>query len=166
PATLTGEPGAALKPPAPSPSSTETSFEVSFATARSGLPSPLRSAATTEDGARPTSTGEPGAALKPHAPSPIRTVTSFESWFATARSGLPSPLRSAATTEDGLWPTGIGPPGANDGSAPPAPVAPATRTASRQAEAARAAERRSLVRGRALGVGAGALVTISPRLRR
>ena len=84
-------------------SSTDTVLSFPFATIRSGLPSPLTSAAVTEDGALPVAKvcwaaklsvgGEPVVAL-----SSTDTVLSFP--FATIRSGLPSPLRSAAVTED------------------------------------------------------------------
>src|SRR5208282_979882 len=89
-------------------SSTDTVPLLGFATIRSGLPSPLTSAAVTEDGQLPTANVcwvaklgvvAPGAVLL----SSTETVPLLE--FATIRSGLPSPLTSAAVTEAGPMPT-------------------------------------------------------------
>src|SRR6185437_6194386 len=75
---------------------------VEFARARSGLPSPFRSTATTDVG--PALVGESVLAVK--VPSPLFTSTPTVPWdsSATARSTLPSPFRSAAATERGFTP--------------------------------------------------------------
>ena len=79
-------------------------------TARSGLPSPLRSPIATDTGLAPTGTlmAEPKMAEpKPLLPLLSSTDTVPENWFATARSGLPSPLRSPIATDTGPESTGI-----------------------------------------------------------
>jgi hypothetical protein len=68
-------------------------FEVKLATAKSCLPSLLKSPIATETGPEPTPTLV--APLKPPAPSPKRIVTEFEPWLATAISCLPSLLYAA-----------------------------------------------------------------------
>jgi hypothetical protein len=88
-------------------SSTEIESLVAFATIRSGWPSPLMSAAVTENGRLPVVKVRWVAKLGVVAPATVtlssaETVSSVE--FATTRSGLPSPLRSAAVTETGLLP--------------------------------------------------------------
>src|SRR4051812_22296642 len=96
---LTGEP----KPPEPFPSRTETEpspcTPVKPATARSGLPSALKSAVTIEIGFEGTENLE-GAEKSP-APSPRRTETSPENVLAAATSSLPSALKSAFTIATG-----------------------------------------------------------------
>ena len=76
--TPIGLPGAAAKPPEPSPSSTVTSSEPLLALTRSGFVSPFRSPIATEFGFEPTESGLSGAALKPPEPSPSSTATSVE----------------------------------------------------------------------------------------
>lgn len=81
---------------------TERVSSLSFATIRSGLPSPSISAAVTEHGPLPVVKVCWGAKLGVLAPgvvvlSSTEMVLSLK--FATIRSGLPSPLRSAAVTE-------------------------------------------------------------------
>src|SRR5436305_137956 len=66
----TGERGALAKPPLPLPSRMLTLLLLRLATARSGLPSPLKSPTATEAGVLPTPTGEPGALAKPPLPLP------------------------------------------------------------------------------------------------
>ncbi len=122
----TGEPGAAANPPAPSPSRTVTSSEFEFATARSPVPSRLKSPAAIERGPVPTVTGEPGAGARPPAPLPSRIVTLFEAVFATARSAVPSLSKSAMATARGVGPTVTGEPAAL--AKPPEPLPSRTVT--------------------------------------
>src|SRR5882672_7922313 len=76
-----------------------TLSEYLFATAKSDLPSRLKSATATEKGPEPAPTGEPAGWLNPPAPFPSKIVTLLESPFATARSGFPSRLKSPTATE-------------------------------------------------------------------
>ncbi len=88
-------------------SSTETVLSPSFATIRSGLPSPLTSAAVTEAAAPPTAKVCWVAKLGVVAPGAVvlsSTETVSSRAFATIRSGMPSPLTSAAVTECGPLP--------------------------------------------------------------
>src|SRR5260370_28668132 len=78
--------------------STETSSEPSLATARSVIPSPLRSATPTEVGRLPVP--KLPAGWKPPSPSPKYTETLLEPKLPTTRSGTPSPLKSPTATED------------------------------------------------------------------
>ena len=83
-------------------SSTETVLALTFATIRSGLPSPLTSAAVTEKGTDPVAKVCCAAKLGVVAPGAVvlsSTETVLSLRFATTRSGLPSPLTSAAVTE-------------------------------------------------------------------
>src|SRR5262245_8644098 len=84
--------------------------ELEFARARSGSPSRLKSLTATRTGPLPTPTGEPAGGVKPPIPSPNRIVTVLEFWFAVARSGLPSRLKSLTATEKGPAPTPTGEP--------------------------------------------------------
>ena len=83
-------------------SSTETVLEPLFATARSNLPSPLRSPIATEEGPLPV----PKSAFGPNDPSPApsRTETAYEPQQAVAKSSLPSPSRSPIAMERGSFP--------------------------------------------------------------
>ena len=94
---------AALNPPAPSPNNTDTLFEPLLATARSCLPSPLKSPTATKKGPLPTL--KLVAAPKPPAPLPSKSETLASPVLATARSCLPSPLKSPTATERGVVPT-------------------------------------------------------------
>ncbi len=88
-------------------SSTDTVFELTFATIRSGLPSPFKSAAVTENGKLPVAKAVWAAKEGVVAPGAVvfsSTDTVFELPFATIRSGLPSPFKSAAVTEYGSLP--------------------------------------------------------------
>jgi hypothetical protein len=78
---------------------TETVFAVLSATARSSLPSPLKSPTATAAG--PSPTPNVSAVWKVPSPLPRSTETMSESKLATARSGLPSPLKSPTVTERG-----------------------------------------------------------------
>src|SRR5438067_8801670 len=85
---------------APPLSSTDTLLVVKFGTARSGLPSPLKS---------PTATvwGLMGVVklvgpLKLPVPEPSKIDTSAELLFTAARSSLPSPLKSPTAKEWGV----------------------------------------------------------------
>src|SRR5271168_4657778 len=88
-------------------SSTDTVLAPAFATIRSGLPSPLISAVVTEYGVLPVAKGCWVAKLGVLAPGAVvlsSTDTVLPLSFATIRSGLPSPLISAAVTETGPLP--------------------------------------------------------------
>src|SRR5262245_55991130 len=100
PPTATGDPGAAVKPPAPLPIRIATARPLDIATARSGAPSPLKSALASEQVIAPAGSGGAVARRKPPAPSPSRTLTSLSvigvpsaeltpsKQFVTARSSL------------------------------------------------------------------------------
>src|SRR5207253_762750 len=90
------------KAPSPLPSSTETVLDPRLATARSSLPSPLKSPTATENGLVPTARS--GRAANVPSPWPRSTETVPEPSLATARSALPSPLKSPTATDDGLCP--------------------------------------------------------------
>lgn len=87
-------------------SSTDNVLSLSFATIRSGSPSPLTSATVTEAGLLPAAKvcGVPKLiALEPGAVVLSMTETVPDGfWFAAIRSGRPSPLTSAIVTEDVL----------------------------------------------------------------
>ena len=68
---------------------------------RSTFPSPFRSAGVKGPESLPSAVDEPGAVVKPPAPLPRRIVRLFEVPHGTARSGLPSPLKSAAAIAPG-----------------------------------------------------------------
>ena len=90
----------APKLPVPVPSRIETVSLSRFATARSSLPSPLKSPTATEPGPPPV----PKSVFAPKLPVPVpsRIETVSLPAFATARSSLPSPLKSPTATELGL----------------------------------------------------------------
>ena len=71
-------------------------------TARSSLPSPLKSPTATATGVPPDATVVPGA----NVPSvwPIRMETLAENALATAKSGMPSPLKSPSARLSGKVP--------------------------------------------------------------
>src|SRR5260370_29454731 len=98
------------------------------ATAISGLESPFRSTATNASGS-PQLEVELGLRLisvcgrKPPPPVPSRMLA-VPSLFEVARSGFPSPLKSATTTPQGLPPVVKVPPGAKE----PKPVEKKTVT--------------------------------------
>src|SRR5262249_56918164 len=77
------------KAPAPSPKRIVTVLELSgvprLATARSSLPSPLKSPTATDTGKDPAKTGERAGWVKPPRLSPSRIVTLLEKSLATAR---------------------------------------------------------------------------------
>ncbi|HZH61490.1 MAG TPA: hypothetical protein VEY70_18365 [Metabacillus sp.] len=100
-----GLPDAEANPPAPFPKKTEIEFENSLATARSGIPSPLKSAAVMDWGwDPPVGKGLPIADENPPAPFPKKTETVLEVKSTTARSGIPSPSKSAEVIEIELEP--------------------------------------------------------------
>ncbi len=117
--TATGNPGAGANPPLPSPSNILTLLLLVFVTARSAMPSPLKSPTARPPGPLPTATGDAGAGANPPLPSPNRMLTLSLAEFATARSAMPSPLKSALATPEGIKPTAIGDPAA--GANPPLP---------------------------------------------
>src|SRR5262249_27969108 len=67
-----------------------------------------------EEGTRPTGTS--GAAAKPPRPLPRRILTLLLPELATAKSSLPSPLKSPTATDWGKEPTGKGPTGVKLGT--------------------------------------------------
>ena len=87
---------------------TETEFELKFAAASSGLPSPSRSPMATELGLNPvvksTLPAKLPAAMLPLVEVLRNTETEVELKFATARSALPSPSRSPMATDCGAVP--------------------------------------------------------------
>src|SRR4051812_6053853 len=103
----TGIPVGAPKVPSPAPSSTETSSEKAFATARSTWPSALKSPTSSEIGPRPARDWP--LSLKLPVPLPSSTLTppglfAPRPLLAVARSRSPSPLKSLATTASGARP--------------------------------------------------------------
>ncbi|BAZ33247.1 hypothetical protein NIES4074_57570 [Cylindrospermum sp. NIES-4074] len=84
-------------------SSTETVSSPEFATAKSDLPSPLKSPTVTERGKSPT----PMLVASKPVLSALRSSTEMLPLlkFATAKSDLPSPLKSPTVTEKGTSPT-------------------------------------------------------------
>src|SRR5205085_2109509 len=112
--TATGELEGCENPPLPFPSRIVTVLALKFAVARSGVPSRLKSPTATDLGLLPVPTGEPQACEKPPAPSPSKIVTLLELMLETARSRLPSLLKSPTAVEEGLIPTATGEPGASE----------------------------------------------------
>ena len=98
-----------MNPPFPSPSRMVRVLPVvgqPFATAKSGIPSPLKSPTTTETGHEPVA-GE-GAAVKVPSPFPSRMDRlpgPAPDVIATAMSSFPSPLKSATAKASGYTPT-------------------------------------------------------------
>src|ERR1043165_6680196 len=78
---------------------TKTLFEGLSATARSGLPAPLKSLAATDCGEVPAAKLWGGPKLP--APSPMRTEALPAKRLAVTMSSLPSPLMSPTATETG-----------------------------------------------------------------
>ena len=79
-----------------------TSTPRALTTARSGLPSPLKSPAAMDAGFNPAP--KFNAASKVPSPLPRRSDTLPERSLATATSSLPSPLKSAVVTDNGPSP--------------------------------------------------------------
>ena len=78
-----------------------------FAAAKSGFPSPLKSPMLTELGLSASTEGDLGAKVRGVAPVAVvlsRIEALLLLTFATAKSGLPSPLMSPMLTESGLLP--------------------------------------------------------------
>src|SRR4051812_28140898 len=106
-------------------SSTERPFAPAvplLTTARSGFPSPLRSPIATSTGVGPVVKLVGAVNAGVDAPRGV-TLTSTETpsavtWFAMARSGRPSPVRSPDATPAGKPPVAKVPAGANEGDAP------------------------------------------------
>src|ERR1700724_2012801 len=83
-----GDLGNSVNPPLPSPLKTEMVLSPWLATAKSGLPSPLKSATTMELGFLPTGYGEPVASRNVPSPFPSRTVTLLDVELAMTRSAV------------------------------------------------------------------------------
>src|SRR5437773_1412064 len=94
---LTGDPVASTNPPPALANRIVTFADSAFATAKSGLPSRLKSATATDSGPDPPPSGEPGASTKLPLPTPNRIVSLVS--LPTARSGLVSPLKSPAAKD-------------------------------------------------------------------
>src|SRR2546429_9670547 len=94
--------------PSPFPNRIVTVLSLRFTTARSSSPSLLKSPRTSVKGPCPTGIGEPEAALNVPSPLPSRMLTVFPIPSLTAKSALPSLLKSAATMPVAKKPTGIG----------------------------------------------------------
>jgi len=77
----------------------------SFATTRSSLPSPLKSASATEEGRSPT--GMSGCFVNLPEPEFSMTEMLLLPVFAIAKSAKPSPLKSPVAIERGELPTVI-----------------------------------------------------------
>src|SRR5207244_3510745 len=123
--TITGD-VVAENVPSPFPNRIVTVLSLRFTTARSSSPSLLKSPRTSVKGPCPTGTGEPEAALNVPSPLPSRMLTMFPIPSLTAKSALPSLLKSAATMPVAKKPTGIGEPGA--GVNVPSPLPSSTTT--------------------------------------
>jgi len=86
---------------------TETLLEPQLPTAKSGLPSPLRSPIERERGLLPVVKSALTEKVGVEAPGVVvfkNTETLVELALATAKSGLPSPLRSPIETDTGVFP--------------------------------------------------------------
>src|SRR5438309_11657520 len=105
--TITGD-VVAENVPSPFPNRIVTVLSLRFTTARSSSPSLLKSPRTSVKGPCPTGTGEPEAALNVPSPLPSKMLTMFPIPSLTAKSALPSLLKSAATMPVAKKPTGIG----------------------------------------------------------
>ncbi len=77
-------------------------FAPSFATARSGSVSPLKSPIPSDRGTSPTAKSVGAENVPPAPPSRIETVLAC--WFTIARSGSESPLNSPTATVWGKFP--------------------------------------------------------------
>src|SRR5437867_1343881 len=100
-------------PPEPFPSRIVTLLEPKFTTTRSGFPSRLKSPTAMDWGLFSTPTGEPAAWVNAPEPLPSRIVTVFEPPFVTARSAVPSRLKSPTAVDEGKNPTLTGDPPAS-----------------------------------------------------
>ena len=86
-----------MKVPSPFPKKIRT--ESALTTARSAMPSPLKSPVATDCGV--LTVFRLGVDVKVPSPTPMRIVTVLLSTLVKARSGMPSPLKSATTIESG-----------------------------------------------------------------
>src|ERR1700722_11082019 len=84
-----------------------TVLSAEFTTAKSSLPSPLKSPATMATGPLPVAGGA-GNAVNAPVPLPLRMLMVLSVLFSTARSIKPLPLKSPAATLCGLLPTVTG----------------------------------------------------------
>src|SRR3954453_13369679 len=98
--TVTGEPGAGVKPPTPSPRRIVTLFETVFTTAKSGLVSRLKSAVTIWLGESPAAYGEPPGWVK-KAPSAGAAVSTIVTTAASATRRAPTMARPYSRTSGG-----------------------------------------------------------------
>src|SRR6266699_487433 len=98
----TGKSSAGIKVPSPLPSSTEAVPESTLETARSGLPSPLKSPSAMYQGKPPPEAKYMFfAAWKVPSPLPSSSQAVQSPKLTTARSGFPSPLKSATAMPEG-----------------------------------------------------------------
>ena len=82
-----------------------TVLSARFAVARSEMPSPFKSPAAKKIGSSPVATVLFAVCVNVQSPFPRRMVTVLLPEFATAKSGMESPLKSPTTTKIGLTPT-------------------------------------------------------------
>src|SRR5262245_3002273 len=80
-----GEAGKGVNPPLPSPLKTEIVLSPLLATAKSRLPSPLKSATATALGFFPTGNGDPAASVNVPSPLPSSTATLLDVELTTTR---------------------------------------------------------------------------------
>ena len=99
---------AAANPPEPFPSNSVTLLPSGLATARSRMPSPLKSPVARACGPAPVANGLPLAGVNPPELTPRSMVTVPSVVLAIARSRLPSPLKSPVMIACGPLPTANG----------------------------------------------------------
>ncbi len=110
-----------MKVPSPLPSRMLTVLSFALEAAISAVPFPSKSATATKNGKEPTGIGEPLASVKVPSPLPSRTLIVLSLALATARSCMPSPLKSPIFTASGKLPTVIGEPLAGENVPSPWP---------------------------------------------
>ena len=87
------------------PGSTLMVLSAKFATARSGIPSPLKSPTTTPCGSSPTVKAVCDPKVPSPTPSRTLTVPGLEPELVTAKSSTPMLLKSPIATVSGINPT-------------------------------------------------------------
>src|SRR6266852_2524892 len=99
-----GDLGKGVNPPLPSPWKTEIELSPLFATAKSKLPSPLKSAITMALGCLPVANGDPAASANVPSPLPRSTDTVFELELAMTKSaaGVGTAVVEARRTADAI----------------------------------------------------------------
>ena len=102
-----------------------------FVTARSRIPSPLKSPVAIPAGAFPTRTGVPVGCVKVPSPLPNRMFRLLLKPLVTAKSSFPSPLKSPATSPARPSPRSVAP---EAGVKVPSPLPSKTAAAAELAE--------------------------------